>query len=94
MEKVSVTLECAKDAREVVVAIENMVQVTAAVLADGFQPGADLPVIVMSAVGELAKAIDGYQNIVPGFSEDLPASLNALAPLPGKIAAALVKKKV
>jgi hypothetical protein len=92
MELVTVEMKASKELREVAVAVENLVVSVKAALADGFQPGSDIPAIVLSAFKDFSAAIEGADKIGDEFKGDIGAALNALAPLPGKIAAAFVKK--
>lgn len=63
MEKMKVEVEVSKEAFELGQSLVGIVKAAKQALADGFQPGADLPVILISAVAELPKGIEGVQKL-------------------------------
>lgn len=74
MALVSKTIEVPKETDEIFQAVVGIVKATKKALADGFQPGADIPAIVAEAWADLPVAIQGIDQ-VPG---ELAASKAAL----------------
>lgn len=63
MEKLEIKQEVAKESYELALALANVARAVKVALADGFQAGQDLPVIITAAISELPKAIDGMDKI-------------------------------
>jgi hypothetical protein len=88
------TIQSAKEIVDIRVAIRNLVVNAKKALADGFQAGQDIPVVVMGSMADLLEALKGADQVDDAFKEELAASLNALAPLPGELVELLKKKSV
>jgi hypothetical protein len=78
MAKLEATCEVSKEAYELLIGVAKIVEVVKASLADGFQPGSDIPVIIASAIGDLVPAIQGVELIKEEIAEDKVAFGNAL----------------
>lgn len=73
MAKIQVTVEVSKETQEVLAALVEIVKASKQALADGFQPGADLPAIVAAAWAKLPEAISGLDQVPAEFAEDKAA---------------------
>ena len=62
-EKLQVQVEVSKEAYELGQALVSLVKAVKVAVADGFQVGQDVPVIVMAAMAELPKGIEGIQKL-------------------------------
>lgn len=78
MEKVQLSLEVSKETYEVGKGIQNLIVAMRQSLADGWQPGSDLPMLIASAVQELGPMIQGYDKISEEAKQDIPAFYMAL----------------
>lgn len=58
-----VEVEVSKEAHELGEGIQKFVKAARQALADGWQPGQDLPVILSSALSDLAPALQGAEKI-------------------------------
>lgn len=56
-------MEVSKEAYELMHGLVELVKVIKLAMADGFQPGMDLPAIVMGAMAILPKAIEGLDQL-------------------------------
>lgn len=63
MEMQKVEVSVSKEAHELGMAVAALVVAVKKALADGFQPGMDIPAIVMTAFNELPKAIEGLDKL-------------------------------
>lgn len=79
MELKKVEVEVTREAHELGEAIAKIVLATKQALADGFQPGMDLPAVVMVAFNELPKAIDGLDKLDDEAKGSIKAFSLALA---------------
>lgn len=68
---------CAKETLELGEGVAGMVEDVRAALADGWQPGEDIPAILASAVSRLGAAVDGASKI-PGEFGNKQAFLNGV----------------
>lgn len=57
-----------KETMEVGEALAETLNATAKALEDGWQPGTDIPAIVIAPIGKLGQALDGMKNIPEEFS--------------------------
>lgn len=74
--------ELPKESLDLGIALREVLKATGKALEDGFQPGADLPVIITSAVANLAGAINGLQSLPANFVESpAKSSVAILAPV-------------
>ena len=92
MSKVEVTSEVSKELYELVDALGQMALAVKAALADGWQVGTDLPVLVAAAMSTLGPAVEGVDKITDEVAEDLGASVLALAVPLAKLLPELLKK--
>lgn len=79
MEKVVEQVEISKNVDVVLKAVEKLLVESKKALADGFQVGQDIPVLVASCAGELISAVGAIQGIPHDWSEDHVACEKALA---------------
>jgi len=63
VDMITKSVQVPKEVDEVMVAIVNILKVTKQALADGWQPGQDLPVILTAAATNLLPAVDGMNKI-------------------------------
>jgi len=77
MAKITKTVEMSKEMNELLVGVADVVGAVKQAMADGWQPGQDLPVIVMSAIAILPPAIQGVDQIKGEFAEDKAAFVAA-----------------
>ena len=71
-----------KETYEVGYALGEMIRAIGAALKDGFQPGQDIPVIITSAIANLASAINGLDELPEEFvQEPVKAAVAIIAPL-------------
>jgi len=90
MEPVQVPVS--KAAHEVASLLSSLVVETKKALDDGFQPGSDLPVVVLALVTKLPAAVADFSQLGPEFKQDPEQFLNAFLIEASKIVGALVKK--
>lgn len=76
-EKKTISVEVSKEAYELGEGLAKFVVVTKKALADGWQPGSDLPEIMSSAIADLIPALSGVEKI-PAEAQDQQAFANAL----------------
>lgn len=77
MEKVKVELECSKETYELGKGLADFVAAVKTALADGWQLGTDIPVVVSAALATLVPAIDGVTKVKDELAEDKKAFVNA-----------------
>jgi hypothetical protein len=94
MEKVIKQVEVMKEADELVQALVSIVKAVKTALKDGFQPGADLPAIIVSAVASLPSALEGVQKLPEEAKADPVAFTQAFVLGGGEITAIVLKKEV
>ena len=93
MEIVSFNIDASKASRKVSLAIEKLFSESQKALADGFQPGKDIPQILLSCYGDVLSAWSDFAKIKEDAKEDLGLVLNGLATLPSSIVGVLVDVK-
>lgn len=74
--EISVSVE--SSGHDVMVGLAKIAKACKEALADGFQPGSDLPVIVMEAVKELPAVIAALPAIAPDLAEDKMAFIKGV----------------
>ena len=74
-----VEVEVTKEAHELGEALAKLVLVSKQAMADGFQPGMDIPAVVMAAFAELPKAIEGLDKMDDEAKAQVKAFSLALA---------------
>ena len=89
--KVKVEVEVSKEAHELMVGLAAVVAAVKLSLADGFQPGSDLPAIVLSAVASLPVAIAGIEQLPAEVTTESPEFVKAVSVGVGEIVASLLK---
>lgn len=77
MEKIKKEIEVSKEASELFDALVKIVKVVKEVSKDGFQITTDLPAIVVAAVAELPKAVEGLDKLPAEAKEDTGAFVKA-----------------
>lgn len=77
MEKVKVELECSKETYELGKGLADFVSAVKVALADGWQLGSDIPVVISSALSTLVPAVDGVTKVKAELEEDKKAFINA-----------------
>lgn len=86
-----VQVKVSKEAHELGEGLKKFVLSIKGALADGWQPGADIPVVLSAALADLVPAVQGVEKIKDETKEDLEAFVSALV-LPAKeLAFALLK---
>jgi hypothetical protein len=90
-EKMTVSVEVTKEAYELGQALVEVVKATKAALADGWQPGTDVPAVLMASIAALPKGVDGAQKL-GDESKSTVEFISAFA-LAGKDLAALFLNK-
>lgn len=73
MELVPVTLQCAKETYELGKGLEGVVLAIKTALADGWQPGTDLPMIAVNSLNALAPAVQGVDQLPNEAKENVLA---------------------
>lgn len=63
METIQKTVAVSKETAELLEGLTKFAVAVKAALKDGWQPGADLPVILTSALGDLAPALQGMESV-------------------------------
>jgi hypothetical protein len=80
--KVQATVEVSKEIYELSTGLAEFIGAVQGALADGWQIGSDLPVVVMATIHKLVPAMQGVEQIGAEFKEDKGAAvLGALVPL-------------
>lgn len=79
MAKVKVEVEVSKEASELANAVAGIVKATRVALKDGFQPGTDIPAVVVQALALLPDAIAGVDQMGAELAEDKGAFVLAFA---------------
>ena len=77
MAKVQKTIEVSKEASELADALAGIVKAVRLAVKDGFQPGTDIPAIVVQALALLPTAIAGVDQLGPELAEDKAAFFQA-----------------
>lgn len=79
MEKVAKSLEVPKELDEALSAVNKLISEGKKALADGFQPGQDIPAVLGGCMQDMMKAFDGFSKIAPEYQEDPSASDHCFA---------------
>lgn len=87
--EVSVTV--AKETHEVFDALAEIVRQAKLALKDGFQPGQDIPAIVLGSFNKLTVALDGMGKVPADLKGNTPAFIQAVATGGGQVGAELAK---
>jgi hypothetical protein len=95
VELVDINTKGTKETNEIGLALKDIVVATSKALEDGFQPGQDLPTILLTAVTKLSVAIEGYEKVPAEFKEEtVKALMGALIPISEGIESLLHKKVI
>jgi len=71
-----------KESHEIGLATSALLKSIGEAVKDGFQPSADIPAIITSAVLNLASAIQGYDKLPEEFKgESVNAAMGIIAPI-------------
>lgn len=90
--KKQITVEVSNSAYNVIEAFKGVVESTKKALADGFQPGQDVPVILGQNLTNLLTAIGEAKNLPAESKEDIEAFLKAFTVGGTEIAGLFLKK--
>jgi hypothetical protein len=77
MAKQTISMEVSRETFELASGLANIVRDCRTALADGWQSGSDLPAILLSAVQNLGKAMQGAEQIKSEWSDDKAATVMA-----------------
>lgn len=78
MEVVQLQVEVAKETYELGKGVDGVVASVQKALADGWQPGTDLPVIVVESLQALAPAVQGVEKMPEEAKEDAEKFVDAI----------------
>jgi hypothetical protein len=87
------TVDVSKEADELASALVAMVAAVKDALADGWQAGTDIPMIVTKALTVLGPAVDGMEKLGAEKDENLAAFVRALGLAGMDVAAIFLKKE-
>jgi len=82
----------AEPVKNVRIAVKDIVHGIRQSLADGWQPGADVPMIIMTSLNALSKAVSTFDQVDDAFKDELAASLRSSGLLAADVAEAFVNK--
>ena len=87
MARVSVSVEVSKQSHALAQSLADIVQVVRAALADGWQPGLDIPVIITQVIGKLGAGLQGLETLKDDYTAENAAatSLALLLPIMGVV---------
>lgn len=92
MEVKKIESEVPKEIYELAAGIGDMALVIKAAVADGFQVGQDVPVIIAAAIQKLIPAFDGFEKVSGEYKEASLAFAEAIALVGFKVAKEIAKK--
>jgi len=92
MEKIEVKLSVTKEAHELSFAVVEVIKGVKLALSDGFQPGQDVPAIILGSLNHLMKGIEGVDKLPKEALEDLPEFIAAWMVGGAEIAQVFLKK--
>ncbi len=92
MSKKVVQVEVSEKAYALGQALTELVKVSKQALADGFQAGQDVPVIVLAAASQVVKVVEGINAAGDELKEDQAAFIAALGLSAKDLAGVLLKK--
>jgi hypothetical protein len=79
MAKQMIEVEVAKEMYELGMGLAQVIDAVKQAMADGWQPGQDIPVIVVQAIAIIPPALAGVDQIKNELSEDKGAFISAVA---------------
>lgn len=94
MAKKELTVEVSKETHELAIALVGIAAATKKALADGFQPGQDIPAIVTEAWAKLPEAIQGMDQVDDEFKESKSAFIKAIGLASADLADVIFPAKV
>jgi len=77
MEKMKLEVEVPKEMHELMVGLAKIVKASKLALKDGFQPGQDLPAVLVAAVAELPAMVGGLDKLPEEAKEDVAGFIKA-----------------
>lgn len=94
MELVKIETEVTKEVHEIGLAVKKVIESYKQATADGWQPGTDIPQILMGSYQGLLTAIDGVEKSGSEFkTEPVKAAMGALIPLSEGVELLMEKKE-
>lgn len=82
MDVKKIEIEVTKETHEIGVAVKNVMSNFIEAKKDGWQPGTDIPAVLMGSYQDLLTAIDGADKVGGEFKgEPMKAAMGALLPL-------------
>ena len=78
MSKVSKTVEVSKSADDLGGGLYNILAAAQKALADGWQPGSDVPAIVVAAAGEIMSMVSAAPGVLTDLAEDKMAFVRGI----------------
>ena len=91
IETLKVESEVTKETYEVCDALAEVVKNTKQALADGFQPGQDIPAVVLGSFNKFAAGLDGFMKMPAEAKGNTPAFIQGVGVGLGKVGAELAK---
>ena len=79
MEKLNVSVDVAKEPKEAFALVAKFIYEWRKATKDGFQPGSDLPVVLLACVNDFGVGLVGVDKIFSEYSQDPLASNYAFA---------------
>lgn len=79
MAKQMVSVEVSKEMYELGMGLAQVIDAVKQATADGWQPGTDIPAIVVQAIAIIPPALQGVDQIKNELAEDKAAFMNAVA---------------
>lgn len=76
--KVKLEIEVSKECHELCLGLDKFVGALQVALADGWQLGTDMPLLLSAAFTDLVPAIQGVDQLGAEFAEDKKAAVKAL----------------
>lgn len=92
MAVLDIQVKVTKEAHELSSGLKAFVLHIQKALSDGWQPGADLPVVMQAAIVDLVPAVQGLEGLGAEQKEDVEAFVTGLSLPMKELAFALLKK--
>lgn len=93
METIKIEIEVPKEAQELFGGLVNIVKSIKMAMADGWDVGTDLPVVITQSLVELAPMIQGVDKLPEEFKANPAAFIKSAVLAGGNIAALFVESK-
>jgi len=81
-----------KEAYEIGEGLKGIAAAITKAVADGWQPGTDLPAIIVESISAIIPAIEGYDKLPEEFKADLAAAVKGIALPVSEIPFMFIKK--